>query len=269
LDFNFTLTGFDVVEKSKHTQCISRLGGNVTDEFLAGSTNHLVAKEPSRSEKYVCACASGVWVLKPSFLEESGRCGHWAEQAQHEWSLPARLAANTKQDTKDWMVAPGRCREIVAAMELQSVASGMCGMFKGCVVLMNTLVENSAVFKRILEAGAAKVVECSPPYRFDKKGITHAFMPRSVASAKQETLVLYAREVSKHNFLAINFDMIVQHLTKSMVINPPAKKSPSGVTHVVSSDEDEDVDEDEEIPQADEADLPKKQSSKKRKKRDK
>ena len=62
-------------------QIITRLGG-VWDQrphFSLECTHVVIGGSPTRSEKFLAACASGRWVLRPEYLEASTRAGQSLE----------------------------------------------------------------------------------------------------------------------------------------------------------------------------------------------
>ena len=61
---------------SSVVQIIKDLGGHALDSATWDSRcSHLIAGSANRSEKYLAACASGAWVLRPSFIEASQQAG--------------------------------------------------------------------------------------------------------------------------------------------------------------------------------------------------
>ena len=77
-------------EKRRVVEGITRLGGAVihTPNFDAKCT-HLVAGEPTRSEKYLAASAKGIWALKPQYVIDSVAAGHFLPEEPYEWSEAA------------------------------------------------------------------------------------------------------------------------------------------------------------------------------------
>lgn len=68
----FLLSAFNEKEKAGLRQAIDELGGVTHDtQFFTPACTHVVVGYPSRSEKYLAACAAGKWVLKRSFIEAS------------------------------------------------------------------------------------------------------------------------------------------------------------------------------------------------------
>ncbi len=58
-------------------QIITQLGGvwNQDPHFTTACTHLVMGAEPNRSEKFLAACAAGIWILKPSFLTASSAAG--------------------------------------------------------------------------------------------------------------------------------------------------------------------------------------------------
>jgi len=179
---HFTFTGFPELQKLNMVKVIEELGGICSEQFEVGKISHLIACHPSHSEKYLCACAAGIWIMRPSYFEECKAKKTLVDETAHEWSLKYTSEAKTDHVLK-WMGAPPRCRGEVARQKYkkpQGVTDRKYGMFSGKTVLMHvSSIEKGVVFKRILECGGAIVVQCKPP--FDNLGdlssqVTHAFV---------------------------------------------------------------------------------------------
>lgn len=46
---------------------------------------HLICGRLSRSEKFLCACAQGRWVLHPNYINDSVKEGMWLPEENYEW----------------------------------------------------------------------------------------------------------------------------------------------------------------------------------------
>lgn len=46
---------------------------------------HLICGRLSRSEKFLCACAQGRWVLHPNYINDSAKEGIWLPEENYEW----------------------------------------------------------------------------------------------------------------------------------------------------------------------------------------
>lgn len=54
---------------------------------------HLIVGNPTRSEKFLSACAAGRWILTQSYVLDSGRQGRWLDEGSYEWT-PERGGAS-------------------------------------------------------------------------------------------------------------------------------------------------------------------------------
>lgn len=64
---------------------VTKLGGTYSELWEPGVTTHLVLGTLRRTEKMLCACASGSWVLQPSYLMKSDKKGRFLREEEHEW----------------------------------------------------------------------------------------------------------------------------------------------------------------------------------------
>lgn len=55
------------------------------NDFQPLITTHVIADKPTQSEKYMSACAAGVWVLHAMYLRACERTGEWVDEAPFEW----------------------------------------------------------------------------------------------------------------------------------------------------------------------------------------
>jgi twin BRCT domain/BRCA1 C Terminus (BRCT) domain len=82
---------------------VESLGGEVIgswppdNQFVYGCT-HLILWELRRTEKFLCACASGTWVLTDEYLRKSASAGKFLDETDFEWgsSSTRRQSDQTK-----------------------------------------------------------------------------------------------------------------------------------------------------------------------------
>ncbi|XP_035234794.1 SMC5-SMC6 complex localization factor protein 1 isoform X1 [Anguilla anguilla] len=147
----FQISGIkNVHTKEKLLRGIHRLGG----KYIGGSTyregtTHLIVSRPSNSEKFLAACAGGIWVVKPEYVRDSERNGAWLPEEPYEVDVASR--------------SPGATNPVRAWRE--RVASGsVLGAFQGwSVVLLVDNAKRNATIKRILMSGKARVYSSAPP----------------------------------------------------------------------------------------------------------
>ena len=94
-------------ERQQQMATVSRLGGRSAHlHCYDPGVTHIVIREFRRTEKMLCACAAGKWVVKPSYLESCGNFGEWVPEHAHEWHNPRKC----EPDNGIWHGAPRRWR---------------------------------------------------------------------------------------------------------------------------------------------------------------
>ena len=112
---------------------------------------HLVIGSPTRSEKYLAACAAGKWVVRPSFIRKSAESTTFVEEAEHEIR---ELPSKSKHSNGDALgKAPKRWRLILTNDPERS------GAFDGWKVLLCVGQSKLGGFQRLLTAGGADIVK--------------------------------------------------------------------------------------------------------------
>lgn len=102
---------------------IQRLGAVVIEsQNFDAQCTHILVEKPSRSEKYLAGCASGKWILKPSYVDASLRAGKWEDETPFEWT--AADADRQDEATLGLYSAPRRWRTRFAT----DAASGWCDL---------------------------------------------------------------------------------------------------------------------------------------------
>ncbi|KAG1701744.1 SMC5-SMC6 complex localization factor protein 1 [Nymphon striatum] len=144
---------------------IKKLGGYIYDiQEFGPQCTHLVCAKPSRSEKYLSACAMGKYVVTPEFVEISFIRRAWEDAKKYEWN--EKMVDTSSDIPLSVYSAPSRCMSKVAA-------HGGTGMFHDWTVLIHLEDQKrAAVFRRILRAGGANVINYRLPIK-DKIGIPH------------------------------------------------------------------------------------------------
>ena len=89
---------------------IESLGGQIHPDmhFNSDITHLIVGGEPTRGEKFLAACATGKWVLKPSYLFASMAAGAFVDELDHEW-VPEEFDSSGKP-ANQLAAAPRRWR---------------------------------------------------------------------------------------------------------------------------------------------------------------
>lgn len=162
--YKFLLSGMTAQDKIEYGAIIEKLGGVLFDvQYFNTQCSHVVISAPSRNEKYLATVACGKWALHKSYLEASREQNQFVNEEEHEWG--------SQSGTSDFAAAAKRWR-----IELNDKSSeAKSGAFVGWVVLLCIEPSKQPGFKRILEAGGAKVLHIRPPFE-NIDGVTHAFI---------------------------------------------------------------------------------------------
>ncbi|XP_078070906.1 SMC5-SMC6 complex localization factor protein 1 isoform X2 [Mustelus asterias] len=143
------LTGFKHSEKGALVKLLTQLNCTyfLAPEYKQQCT-HMIASKPSRSEKFLAACAAGNWVLTKDYIIDSAKNGSWLTEIQYEWGY--KIPSNSQYPIPMESV-PKIWREELAH-------SGIPGVFHNWkVVLLINDEARRATFKRVLHAGKAAV----------------------------------------------------------------------------------------------------------------
>ncbi|XP_078421414.1 SMC5-SMC6 complex localization factor protein 1 isoform X1 [Cetorhinus maximus] len=143
------LTGFKHSEKEALVKLLTQLDCTyfLAQEYKQQCT-HMIANEPSRSEKFLAACAAGNWVLTKDYIIDSAKNGRWLDEIQYEWGY--KIQSNSQYPVPIGSV-PKIWREELAR-------SGIPGVFHNWkVVLLINDEARRAIFRRVLHAGKAVV----------------------------------------------------------------------------------------------------------------
>ncbi|XP_077996442.1 SMC5-SMC6 complex localization factor protein 1-like [Glandiceps talaboti] len=171
--YKFLLTAFPGHEKVQLAKQILALGGVYyeTQEYKPECT-HIVSGKPIRSEKYLCGCAQGKWLVTRDYVYASAKAGKWLNAAKYEWGQ--KITENHDYPIP-LLMAPKRWRE--------NREEKSCGPFQGwkTMIMVENIKRRPIVYKRLLEAGGAKVVP--PTFKLEDlnglaKTLTHVFVDK-------------------------------------------------------------------------------------------
>ncbi|KAM8886475.1 SMC5-SMC6 complex localization factor protein 1 isoform 1-T1 [Spinachia spinachia] len=171
-------------KKGLLVQIIQQLGGKyIGGSVYQHSSTHLIIPQVLSSEKFLAACAAGKWVVTPQYVLDSFKNGSWLSEGPYEIAISTDVASSV-YPARQWR---------------EKVASGrVTGAFQGWrVLLMVQEPTRSAMFKRLLKAGRAKVYHCPPP--------THASVTHVMAKPVTE-------DSKSHSAPCYPVSHIVQHL---------------------------------------------------------
>jgi hypothetical protein len=113
-----------------------------------------LTKRLSPLEKCLAACASGSWMLSPSYLEESEKENRFLAETGFEWSAARDSAAMAVGKDRECIEAGSRWR-----IKLQNYMRNgkQRGSFQNWVVLLVVDEKKKKGFVSVLEAGLATV----------------------------------------------------------------------------------------------------------------
>ncbi|KAL2916595.1 DNA topoisomerase 2-binding protein 1 [Polyrhizophydium stewartii] len=165
----FLFSGIPQQQRRSMAESVKRVGGRVLDiEGWDHSCTHLVVSAPGRSEKFLAACASGRWILKPSYIQACASAGKFVPEEEHEWN---------EADDDLGGAAARRWRR---AVQLH----GSRGSFKDWTVLLLVDDAKRDGFVKVLSSGGAQVVVGKPSLRgVDENSFTHAIVDSSKTAA--------------------------------------------------------------------------------------
>eukprot|EP00062_Callorhinchus_milii_P008552 gi/632951373/ref/XP_007891259.1/ PREDICTED: ankyrin repeat domain-containing protein 32 [Callorhinchus milii] len=146
------LTGFKHPEKGIIVKILSQMDCvYLHEQEYREQCTHVVASQPSRSEKYLAACAAGKWILTKDYIIDSATSSRWLNETQYEWGY--KIQDNSQQYPIKMGSVPKIWRE-----ELSK--SGIPGAFHNWrVVLLIHDDARRAIFRRVLLAGKAIVYQ--------------------------------------------------------------------------------------------------------------
>jgi len=159
-------------EKSRLASIICQLNGIVQEkENFESEFTHVVTPCVSASKKVFAACASGKWLLKTSFLEESAKKNRFVDETMHVWKA-------NEEYSKDSMIieAAQKCRHHLETIR-QTKGNSKVGMFTGFTVILIAEKKQYDAWNTILLAGGGVVINYDKSISFPEnlEGITHAF----------------------------------------------------------------------------------------------
>lgn len=161
-----SISGFENTDsKNAMPRTIKDLGGVFLKHFDSTCT-HVIAHKPIRSEKYLGACAMGIWVLKSSYLDACQKAGRFVREEPYEWS--AADATNPRE--RDLLEAARRWR-------LKLAQNNKKGAFDGWRVALYVVSKRQDGLRRVLESGGAVVVQDTPPFT-NLNALTHIIIDK-------------------------------------------------------------------------------------------
>ncbi|XP_041460355.1 DNA topoisomerase 2-binding protein 1-like isoform X1 [Lytechinus variegatus] len=182
----FLFTGMGAHEKIDYSALIEELGGEVKDaQYFDASCSHIIVGNPTRNEKYLAALATGKWVLHKSYFEACRAEKAFVEEEPHEWGNRTDLSKLSETGKKMARAATRwRCR-----IQEQEKMGSSIGAFDGWKVVLMVEKSKEMCFKRLLEAGGAKVLAVRPPFT-NHLDASHAFFDLHKVKVTAEAVAL-------------------------------------------------------------------------------
>jgi len=173
-EMRILLAGLKSMERMRLSRIIEKLGGcNLDSSSLDPTSTHLVIGDLIHSEKCLSAIAAGKWVIHPSYIDECEKAGRFLKEDKYEWANVQDLSQTKRKFAKaaqTWRIRLDNIRSNLPASE-----RNRAGAFSDWTVILYTEKERKEKFKRLLEAGSAKVLNMQPPFS-NVTGVTHAFI---------------------------------------------------------------------------------------------
>ncbi|KAI8801806.1 BRCT domain-containing protein [Cladochytrium replicatum] len=139
----FMITGIPQADRAK-----MQLGATVLElDCWDDRCTHLIVGKPNRTEKCLAAIASGVWVLRPSYVYASDDSGCFVDEDEHEWNVSIETPAEDHQT----ILAARRWRTALSDGDYTNKA------FSGWNILLLVEGKKRDGYLRVLRAGGAMV----------------------------------------------------------------------------------------------------------------
>uniref|UniRef100_A0A8C3XIG5 BRCT domain-containing protein n=1 Tax=Chelydra serpentina TaxID=8475 RepID=A0A8C3XIG5_CHESE len=120
------LTGFKKQEKEAIIELLLTLDCVFIDTEQYRNCTHLIAKQLSKSEKFLAACAAGKWILTKDYIINSAESGRWLDETTYEWGYKIEKGSHYSPQMQS---APKRWRE-------ELTCSGALGAFHRWKVIL-------------------------------------------------------------------------------------------------------------------------------------
>ncbi|KAI9202200.1 BRCT domain-containing protein [Polychytrium aggregatum] len=149
----FLMTGISQDERLRLGKILRDLGGTVMgSENWHPDCTHLILSHMARTEKCLAACASGVWMLQPKYVDACASAGEFIDEEQYEW----KPTAATPMDELMLYGAGHYWRKKL--QNFQHPDRPRKGAFDSWRVLLVIDSKKRDGFYRVLRAGGAEVI---------------------------------------------------------------------------------------------------------------
>ncbi|NXS98501.1 SLF1 protein, partial [Jacana jacana] len=213
-------TGFNKREKAALLEWLFRLDCVFLHDKKYRNCTHLIAKKPSKSEKFLAACAAGKWVLTKKYVINSAKSGRWLDETTYEWGYESGKDTHCSPQRHS---APKRWREGLAR-------SGAPGAFHRWRVVLPAKYGDKRVasIRRVLQAGRAticssKKADCDVSHVFILNKICPVPVKKRLPEARYYSVkylgdYLFENEMENSEDTQMNHLLAVQE-TKQIVSN--------------------------------------------------
>ncbi|KAL3896635.1 MAG: hypothetical protein SGCHY_003942 [Lobulomycetales sp.] len=152
----FMISGVSGSARSSLSQAIKKLGGVLLEgDGWDSLCTHLICAKPTKTEKCLAACASGSWMLSPSYIQDSQKENRFLRESLYEWSAALDVSAMAVGKERDCIEAGSRWR-IKLENYIQD-GKRLKGSFQSWIVLLVVNTKKQQGFIKVLEAGLATV----------------------------------------------------------------------------------------------------------------
>ncbi|KAG1701352.1 DNA topoisomerase 2-binding protein 1-A [Nymphon striatum] len=206
----FILSGFSEEEKVKYCEIISQLEGTFIDtENFDRKATHLIANKPSKSEKFLASIAAGLWILCPTYLEQSIKEGKFLDEEKYEWGCESIISnMHLPVQLKKIALSTTRWRKTLSENKAKT------GAFDGWKVILIVEGEKRCRLERLLDSGGAELVDMRPPFS-DSVDATHAF----VDASKKNPNTIDLTNLMENNVLCLLMNFIPSYLLENEMTN--------------------------------------------------
>ncbi|XP_065406255.1 SMC5-SMC6 complex localization factor protein 1 isoform X4 [Chrysemys picta bellii] len=168
------LTGFKKQEKEAIVELLLTLDCVFIDTEQFRNCTHLIAKQLSKSEKFLAACAAGKWILTKDYIINSAESGRWLDETTYEWGYKIERDSHYSPQMQS---APKRWRK-------ELTCSGALGAFHRwkVILLVKEGDKRRDSITRVLEAGKAIIY---PPQK-EVRAVTHVFTDNKSVTIERE-----------------------------------------------------------------------------------
>ncbi|XP_051062024.1 DNA topoisomerase 2-binding protein 1 isoform X1 [Phodopus roborovskii] len=210
----FQMSSLNSQERIDYCHLIKKLGGSVIEKQCSDpNCTHMVVGYPLRNEKYLASMAAGKWVLHRSYLEACRTAGCFVQEEDYEWGSSSILDALTDvtEHQQKLALAAMRWRKRIQQRQESGIVEGA---FSGWKVILRVDRPREAGFKRLLQAGGAKVLPGHPVPLFNEA--THLFCDFN--KLKPDDCRVFIAEAAAQNMACLKTEYIADYL---MLESPP------------------------------------------------